>query len=86
MICFILFFQFDDRIQPLEALFYTFDLINKNEILLPNITLGLIAIDSCDSQTHASDQSLVLENNLLTMLTYTSFKCAKVNHLEIITK
>ncbi|KAK2726593.1 hypothetical protein QYM36_007438 [Artemia franciscana] len=61
-------FNFDDGIQPLEALFYTLDLINKNESLLPNITLGLIAVDSCDSPTHALDQSLIFIKGFLAHL------------------
>ncbi|XP_045024891.1 metabotropic glutamate receptor 3 isoform X3 [Daphnia magna] len=48
----------DDGIQPLEALHYTLDQINRDPNLLPNITLGVVAFDSCDNIVNALDQCL----------------------------
>lgn len=50
--------QNEDGIQPLEALYYTLDQINNDDNLLPNITLGVVALDSCDNIVHALDQCL----------------------------
>ena len=52
--------QREDGIQPLEAMLYTLDEINKNENLLPGIKLGAIAIDSCDNPIHAAEKALPL--------------------------
>jgi Receptor family ligand binding region len=45
-------------IQRLEAMLYAIDEINKDERLLPNITLGTVVIDSCSSDTYALEQSM----------------------------
>lgn len=45
-------------IQRLEAMFYAIDQINKDDRLLPNITLGTVVIDSCSSDTYALEQSM----------------------------
>ncbi|XP_063611508.1 metabotropic glutamate receptor-like [Penaeus indicus] len=47
-----------DGIQPLEAMLYTLDQINQNSDLLPGITLGALALDSCESPSVALDQAL----------------------------
>lgn len=45
-------------IQRLEAMLYAIDQINKDDHLLPNITLGTVVIDSCSSDTYALEQSM----------------------------
>ena len=45
-------------IQRLEAMLYAIDQINKDDKLLPNITLGTVVIDSCSSDTYALEQSM----------------------------
>lgn len=45
-------------IQRLEAMLYAIDQINKDENLLPNITMGTVVIDSCSSDTYALEQSM----------------------------
>lgn len=45
-------------IQRLEAMLFAIDQINKDDILLPNITLGTVVIDSCSSDTYALEQSM----------------------------
>ena len=52
--------QKEDGIQPLEAMLFTLDEINRNPDLLPGIRLGVRALDSCDSPYHAAKQSLSL--------------------------
>lgn len=47
-----------DGIQPLEAMLYTLDQINQNSAVLPGITLGALALDSCESPGVALDQAL----------------------------
>jgi hypothetical protein len=48
----------EDGVQPLEAMLYTLQLINKDPDLLPGIKLGMIAYDSCDSPAYALEQTL----------------------------
>ncbi|XP_023724133.1 metabotropic glutamate receptor 3 isoform X2 [Cryptotermes secundus] len=50
--------QLEDGVQPLEAMLYTLELINRNPDLLPGIKLGMIAYDSCDSPAYALEQTL----------------------------
>jgi Receptor family ligand binding region len=45
-------------IQRLEAMLFAIDQINKDDKLLPNITLGTVVIDSCSSATYALEQSM----------------------------
>ncbi|XP_043471687.1 metabotropic glutamate receptor 7-like isoform X1 [Leptopilina heterotoma] len=45
-------------VQRLEAMLYALDLINSDNELLPNTTLGALILDSCSSDTHALDQSM----------------------------
>ena len=52
--------QKEDGVQPLEAMLFTLDEINRNPDLLPGIRLGVRALDSCDSPYHAAKQSLHL--------------------------
>lgn len=60
----------DDGIQPLEALHYTLDQINRDPNLLPNITLGVVALDSCDNIVYALDQCLDFVKGDETLKTY----------------
>ena len=57
--------QKEDGIQPLEAMLYILDEINRNPNVLPNITLGAIAVDSCDNPIRASNLSLPLLKGFL---------------------
>ncbi len=52
--------QREDGIQPLEAMLFTLDEINRDENLLPGIKLGAIAIDSCDDSIRATEKALPL--------------------------
>lgn len=45
----------EDGIQPLEAMLYTIERINKNPEILPGIQLGALAFDTCDNPTYALD-------------------------------
>lgn len=45
-------------VQRLEAMLYALDLINSDNELLPNTTLGALILDSCSSDTYALDQSM----------------------------
>jgi hypothetical protein len=50
--------QLEDGVQPLEAMLYTLEQINKDRNLLPGIKLGMIAFDSCDSPAYGLEQAL----------------------------
>jgi hypothetical protein len=50
--------QLEDGLQPLEAMLYTLEQINKDTDLLPGIKLGMIAFDSCDSPSYGLEQAL----------------------------
>ncbi|CAI5767081.1 metabotropic glutamate receptor 2 [Podarcis lilfordi] len=45
-------------IQRLEAMLFALDEINKNQQLLPGITLGAHILDTCSKDTYALEQSL----------------------------
>lgn len=45
-------------IQRLEAMLYAIDEINLDKTLLPNVSLGVLIIDSCSSDTYALEQSM----------------------------
>lgn len=46
----------EDGIQPLEAMLYTIERINKNPKILPGIQLGAVAFDTCDNPTYALER------------------------------
>ena len=52
--------QKEDGIQPLEAMLFTIDEINRDPKLLPGIKLGVRAFDSCDNPLPAADKALSL--------------------------
>ncbi|XP_061730987.1 metabotropic glutamate receptor 7 [Nerophis ophidion] len=52
-------------IQRLEAMMYALDVINSDERLLPNITLGARVLDTCSRDTHALEQSLTFVQALV---------------------
>lgn len=56
-------------IHRLEAMIFAVDQINRNPDLLPNITLGMSAYDTCDWYTKALEESLefVMESRSKTM-------------------
>ena len=45
-------------IQRMEAMLYALDLINSDPVLLPNITLGALILDTCSTDTYALEQSM----------------------------
>lgn len=45
-------------VQRIEAMLYAIDEINRDESLLPNLSLGVLIIDSCSSDTYALEQSM----------------------------
>lgn len=45
-------------IQRLEAMLYALDQINRDPVLLPNITLGALILDTCSTDTYALEQSM----------------------------
>ncbi|XP_065348662.1 metabotropic glutamate receptor 3-like isoform X2 [Cloeon dipterum] len=50
--------QIEDGLQPLEAMLYTVQQVNADQTLLPGVTLGVAAFDSCDNPAHAMEQAL----------------------------
>lgn len=61
--------QSDDGIQPLEALLYTLQQVNSDK-LIPGITLGIMAVDSCDNINYALDQCLDFIQGLFRVAIY----------------
>ena len=45
-------------VHRLEAMLYALDLINKDNDILPNITLGAVIMDTCSSDTYALEKSM----------------------------
>lgn len=45
-------------IQRMEAMLYALDMINNDTVLLPNITLGALILDTCSTDTYALEQSM----------------------------
>ena len=58
--------QKEDGIQPLEAMLFTLDEINANQNILPNISLGVTALDSCDNPIHATEKAVPLLKGFIT--------------------
>lgn len=52
------FLQPEDGLQPLEAMLYTIEQINRDPTILPGIRLGAIIFDSCDNSNYALEQTL----------------------------
>lgn len=50
--------QIEEGIQPLEAMLYTVNQINRDPNILPGIRLGILAFDSCDNPNYALEQAL----------------------------
>ncbi|XP_070557632.1 metabotropic glutamate receptor 6-like [Ptychodera flava] len=48
----------DQGIQRLEAMLYAIDMINSDQTLLPNITLGAHILDTCSRDTFALEQAM----------------------------
>ena len=58
--------QKEDGIQPLEAMIFTLDEINANTNILPGISLGVSAFDSCDNPIHATEKAVPLLKGFIT--------------------
>ena len=58
--------QKEDGIQPLEAMLFTLDEINRSQKLLPGIRLGAVAVDSCDNPIHAAEKAIPLLKGFMT--------------------
>ncbi|XP_071953154.1 uncharacterized protein [Antedon mediterranea] len=50
----------NEGIQQLEALFYGLDLLNSDSSVLPNITVGIDAFDTCNSPSRAGNIAIKL--------------------------
>jgi hypothetical protein len=58
--------QKEDGIQPLEAMLFALDEINANTDILPGISLGVSAFDSCDNPLHAAEKAVPLLKGFIT--------------------
>lgn len=65
-------------IQRLEAMLYAIDEINRDQNLLPNVTLGMVVIDSCSSDTYALEQSMEFVRYYMNKVSHMTF-----NHILI---
>ena len=73
--------QKEDGIQPLEAMLFTLDEINNSPDVLPGITLGAKAIDSCDNPIKASEKALPLLKCFIGRKVQAEGKNLKLNNL-----
>lgn len=55
--------------QRLEAMLFAVDEINNDPYLLPGITLGVLIIDSCSSDTYALEQSVEFVRSYMNQVT-----------------
>lgn len=65
-------------VQRIEAMLYAIDEINRDESLLPNVSLGVLIIDSCSSDTYALEQSMEFVRyymNKVCLLSYVRLFC-----------
>jgi len=65
----------DRGIQRLEAMLYALDRINEDPLLLPEIKLGAILLDSCSSSTYALNQSLEFIRASINTVESSAFEC-----------
>ncbi|XP_064084977.1 metabotropic glutamate receptor 8-like isoform X2 [Macrobrachium nipponense] len=61
-------------IQRMEAMLYALDKINRDTVLLPNITIGALILDTCSSDTYALEQSMEFFRSSLSQ-DASDFKC-----------
>lgn len=81
---FLFYFQLEDGIQPLEAVLYTLDKINKDNSILPGIKLGLLAFDSCDDVHYSLEQSLdFVKGNKCFLLSTVKDKDLEFSHFDL---
>lgn len=62
-------------VQRVEAMLYSIDKINKDESILPNITLGAEVFDTCARSTYALEQSLEFIRGSFSTLGGSDFEC-----------
>ena len=62
-------------IQRLEAMLYTIDEINKDDSILPGLTLGASILDTCSRDTYALEQALEYVRASMSSLDSTEFEC-----------
>ncbi|XP_076362946.1 metabotropic glutamate receptor 3-like [Tachypleus tridentatus] len=62
-------------IQRLEAMLYALDQINKESLILPNVTLGAFILNTCSSDTYALEQSMEFVKASLTTLDASQYIC-----------
>lgn len=58
--------QREDGVQPLEAMLFSLDEVNDNNEILPGISLGVSAVDSCDNPLHAAEKAVPLLKGFIT--------------------
>ena len=58
--------QKEDGVQPLEAMLFSLDEVNENDDILPGISLGVSAVDSCDNPLHAAEMAVPLLKGFIT--------------------
>ncbi|XP_066579760.1 metabotropic glutamate receptor 3 [Amia ocellicauda] len=62
-------------IQRLEAMLFAIDSINRDQSLLPGVSLGVHILDTCSRDTYALEQSLEFVRASLTKVDETEFIC-----------
>lgn len=63
-------------IQRVEAMLYAIDLINRDQMLLPNVTLGVHILDTCLRDTYALEQSLEFIKPYMSTLDGHEYQCS----------
>ncbi|XP_012230284.1 metabotropic glutamate receptor [Linepithema humile] len=63
-------------VQRLEAMLFAVDEINRNETILPDVTLGVHILDTCGRDTYALNQSLHFVRASLSNIDISVLECA----------
>eukprot|EP00058_Branchiostoma_floridae_P028593 XP_002614084.1 hypothetical protein BRAFLDRAFT_67330 [Branchiostoma floridae] len=62
-------------VQAMEAMLYTVDMVNNDHTILPNITIGVHILDSCDRDTVGLEQAVDFIRGSMNIVGGSRYKC-----------